>query len=213
MKTKYIYCALIAVCLNAFGQESEAPLPNSILKLNPIELAFSTFMIELEDFNKQGTKSTSFGIGATYSDRENYENEKVSGIKGEIIHRIYISPLAQRTSKKGRDYMLGIYGGLFIRGGYEQLEHDFYNYNTSDMDVNTRRGAWIFPGAMIGVARTFWDKLLVDVYLGAGIRAINVTHSNPNYNDNNYYYYYYHISPLDYGGVAPNMGIKVGLWL
>ena len=218
MKSKITLFTVLVLALTlsvAFGQDSvHQTIPNSIVKFLPIELAYSTFMIELEDFNKQGAKSTSFGIGATYSERTDYEDEKVSGIKGELIHRIYISPFSQRTSKKGRNYMLGIYGGLFVRGGYEKIESEFYfgNGATSTTDqTNTREGTWIFPGAMIGVARTYWDKLLVDLYVGAGVRAVNVDDSNPNFDD--FYGYYYHVSPLDYGGVAPNIGIKIGLWL
>ena len=215
MKSKITLFTVLALTLSvAFGQDPvHQTIPNSIVKFLPIELAYSTFMIELEDFNKQGTRSTSFGIGATYSERTDYEDEKVSGIKGELIHRIYISPFSQRTSKKGRNYMLGIYGGLFLRGGYEKIESDFNFWNgaTSTDQTNTREGTWIFPGAMIGVARTYWDKLLIDLYLGAGVRAVNVDDSNPNFD--HFYDYYYHVSPLDYGGVAPNIGVKMGLWL
>lgn len=212
MKSKIALITVLVLSVSSvFSQDSTKTeaIPNSIIKFLPFELISSTFMIEVEGFNKQGTRSTSFGIGATYSERTDFEEEKVSGVKGELIHRIYITPFSERTSKKGRDYMLGIYGGLFVRGGYEKIEHEFF-FSGGDQ-TNTREGTWVFPGAMIGVSRTYWDKLLVDLYLGAGIRVIDVSDSNREFQES--FYSYTHISPLDYGGVAPNIGIKIGLWL
>lgn len=223
---KYLFATVFLLSLtvnSAVGQsvsslssEDAAELPSTIIKFNPFELISSTFMMEVEKLSSSKSGSTSFGVGVTYAEMNDYESESVFGVKGELIQRIYFSPFSQRESKKGNSYLYGVYGGLFVRGGYEEIESEFYSYyddvnSRSVYETNVRSGYWVFPGALMGLSRTYFDKLLVDFYVGAGIRAISVKNTNSRYED--LYYYSYHISPLDYGGVAPNIGIKLGLWL
>lgn len=212
MKNLFTIATLIVVATTTLPAQDSLSNPRAIIKLNPIELFSSTFMMEYENIYKNGTKGLAFGLGATFNDRPDYGNERTVGLKGEIVTKTYFGGFKQKVSKKDRNYLLGIYGAFFLRGGYEESEREFYSYNPngSTMETNTRKGIWMFPGAMVGISRTYWDYLLVDVYIGAGVRITDVSNSNADFD---YYYYYNRISPLDYSGVSPNIGFKLGLLL
>ncbi len=69
-----------------------------------------------------------------------------------------------------------------------------------------------FPGVQLGVARTFWDILYIEGYIGGGVRYAFYEDSNPNFQqDDPYYSNYYDVSDAEYRGVAPNIGMKVGV--
>lgn len=205
--------------LPAFGQEQEERVfSQNILKIIPFELTSNTFMLELETLNKSLDRSISFGVGITYGPQ--YEGEEF-GIRGEVIRRFYIKGLSSSSSNRNQEpyiknkppYMRGVYAAFFARGGYHEATEAFYYYNQNNFSgnyqENTRSGGWFFPGVMIGAMRTYWDVLVVEAYVGAGIRMSSITNSNPRFEDS--YSYGRDVFDIGYRGVAPNLGIKIGL--
>ncbi len=204
---------LIAFCLVnlGFAQEADEDLiPKSVIKFIPFELTESTFMMEWEKIQADATQSWSVGLGLTAG--TTYDGER-SGFKAEVIKRWYLNSLKVIRPASGRDpFVRGIYGAVFVRGGYVEQQENYWYYDdfsgNSEERTNTRSGEWLFPGVMIGAVRSFWDVLQLELYVGAGVRFSNVEDSDPFYDE---YYNFIDVYNVGYHGVAPNIGAKIGI--
>ena len=209
---KYLYLLLV-LPFASNAQQDSIEISDRIIKVLPFAFISNTFMIEMESFNKDLDESLSLGLGLTSADM--YDGE-ILGFKGEITKRFYITGLSIYTPKRTdrNPYIRGIYAGVSLAGGYaEQTQNDGYWIDTSipgNSIENTKSGYFFFPGVTIGFVRSFWDVLFMEVYVGGGVRVAKYSNSNSMYDDNQNYYYE-DVNDYFYKGVAPKIGLNLGI--
>lgn len=196
----------------AQSEENEIPLPSRIIKMNPWEFIDNTFFIEVEKFNQQSNESWNFGLGLK-SGYDWYGGNEL-GAKLELAKRFYIKGLSAHVPKKDRSpYLVGVFAGFYLRGAYtyKEQEESLWDDGLQDYieETNERAVYSVFPGVLLGVTRTFWDILFIEGYVGGGVRYAFYEDSNPDFN--NYDEVYYDLAEEEYRGVAPNIGMKVGV--
>ena len=181
------------------GVETTPSKINSFFKFSPSELISSTFMVEWEKLNLEQAKSFAVGLGLTYI--EDSANEDAIGIKGELSRKIYLSGYNPKVAGK---YHSGLYLGYYLRGGYEYLNHISQGNGSYK-----HKGFWVFPGVMIGYSRILFDRLVVEGFIGGGLKYVEKQIRD----EYSYYQPVAHISPLDNAGVWGNVGLRIGLVL
>lgn len=209
-----LWACLLVITVHA-QEEDFIPLPNKIIKMNPWEFIDNTFFLEIEKFNPDQDESWNFGFGFK-TGYDWYGDEEIGG-KLELSKRFYLKGMEVHYPKKDRNpHVLGVFVGFFARGvfTYKGQEDFIWNETTQESvrQTNERTVISAFPGVQLGVARTFWDILYIEGYIGGGVRYAFYEDSNPNFQqDDPYYSNYYDVSDAEYRGVAPNIGMKVGV--
>lgn len=219
---------LVLSSVAGFSQQDESLIPPKVLfKISPQHFAINTLKVSAEFFNKDKNKSVSiFAYGRfdadTNSEPYYYGDARYKGLGGEIQYRKYISPIRAFTTRRNRNYLQGIYVGGYAQGASYANNGEFVNYsfdpNTkqyvqSTGTINESIGNW-GTGFTIGVHRTIWSVLFIDVYVGGGIQWSDIirTVTPPTSNNSDYYYYGGIISP-GYQGVMPKFGLLLGVAL
>ncbi|MEM6299297.1 MAG: hypothetical protein AAF740_11480 [Bacteroidota bacterium] len=188
-------------------------LRRNIFKLTPGDFFNSTFTVGLETLNKSRTRS--FNIHFNVRSGDTWEGD-ISGFGGEVSYRFYAGRgLVIQESKKGNRFIQGAYFAPFLRAGYLNREENFQQQvydpvtNTWDItDINDETEViYFFPGLYVGWQRTFWDLIYMDVFLGGGVRMSDVKYSDPRVEDR----WSDGILDVEYNGVAPRVGINLGI--
>lgn len=196
------------------AQNDSLKLPNRVIKMNPWEFIDQTFFLELEKYNDQANESWTFGLGLKTG--YNWQGDEMYGTKVELGKRYYLKGLSVHQPKKDRNpYLVGVFAGFYLRGIYTYKNQEEVFWDSSSQvgqnQTNERSIISVFPGVQIGVTRTFWDILYVEGYVGGGVRYAFVNDSNPDFANDLNYDSYYDVSDEEYRGVAPNIGMKVGV--
>lgn len=188
-------------------------LRRNIFKITPGDFFNSTFTAGLETMNKSYTRSLNLHFNLRSG--ENWEGD-IFGIGGEISYRLYAGRgLVIQESRRGNRFIQGAYFAPYLRGGYLTKQYD-PNQQVYDPVTNTWNPlgesnkteiTYFFPGIYVGWQRTFWDLIYMDVFLGGGVRMANVKHGTPLLNDN----WTDGIFDVEYNGVAPRLGINLGI--
>jgi hypothetical protein len=175
-------------------------VPRTTIKLSPLYFFANTFELGIEAFNADFTKSFNMDIGfrsgaSDYSDGE--------GFNAEIAYRKYVSPISLHT-RKTRQFYQGIYYSIFVMG--ETFNGERYDYSGSGNEETTRVNT-ISPGFTLGLQKTLWQTVFLDVYFGGGIK---LSDAEENVDD---YYYDVSITEPGYEGIFPKVGVKIGVGL
>ncbi len=192
-------------------EKESIPLVTNILKISTVAFLDETFELGYERFNKRHTGSwnVNFGIQGSNS---NSRNQKF-GFKYDLQYRAYPMGLGERYSKIGNLYRRGIYGGVFLRGEIIDKTYEFYHFDVSQnfgTDRTNEQEITAFnPGVLIGIQRTFFDIIYIDVFLGGGMRFVSIRNSDPLYDENQSIFR--DIYDDDYEGVVPRFGLSIGL--
>lgn len=222
MKTHSL--AFLLLCsFTAFGQsETELTPPRALFKVSPQHFTINTLKIGAEVFNKNRTKSYSVFVYGRF-DKDNsgsYSSESYRGLGGEFQYRKYLSPMKLYTSKRDKDYLRGVYAGAYLQGASysNDLVYVDYMYNNNGQYTTTQFrteesiGNW-GAGFMIGVQRTFWEMIYVDVYAGGGIQWSDVINLSPNTPVRAGYFEDGSITSPGYQGIMPKFGLTLGVTL
>lgn len=182
------------------------------LKISPIEFAQSRFQITYERYLND--RSSSFLIMPTVTLKDNSVESK-KGVEGMFQYRFFLSHLKKGQNKTLGMSNIGFFTGPYALGmiyneeyqrGYYFEARDEYIMGEFEKDVS---GAEI--GAIIGVQFDITPKLLLDFYVGGGIRYTDVTDSFDEVapNDRNYRESY-DVFDQEYTGVKPKLGLQLG---
>ena len=189
-----------------------------LFKMSPQDLVNNTLKVGGEFLNTLNSKSISvFLQGIANNTGGGYWNgHQYNGLVTEIIVRKYLLPIQERLNRKDLPYTHGIYFSGFLKGG--AYSGDFKGDDTSwDPVTNIRtstpyqfsfKAKNIAAGFMIGLQRMFWKTISLDVYMGAGYQASQVSYKgtiSSYYSSANYY------GKPDYSGVIPKFGVLIGL--
>ncbi len=194
----------------------ENPLiPRTVFKVSPQHFIESTLQLGVERFNATYSKSISVSVGLT---GQGTGNDSKRGLGGDVQYRKYLKPVAERTNRKGKSYTQGIYFGPFVGAGYFRVrEFDDggyfspytgqYVYN-SNPTVHDQIVHQVAGGFTFGVQRIFWDVIMVDVFMGGGVKLCAIDElPYPRAQ------HYYTLTDPGYSGIFPRIGVKVGIGL
>jgi hypothetical protein len=207
----FLFVLLCISCFTSSGQsanENELVLPKTVFKISPLHFFNSTFQFGTELFNTTQSRSLNIDIGVR-SNSQLYDD--VKGISAEIGYRKYVKPMTLRT-RKSRQFYQGIYYNFFVRGSYFEGFKEDYVYDpfsgggTYVSHKLTARS--IGPGFYMGLQKTIWEVVLMDIYVGGGIKISDI---NPS--DRGDFYYDDDLFDPGYEGIFPKIGIKFGIGL
>jgi hypothetical protein len=207
--------ALTFIGINLYAQEASSHFDKkNALKISPIEFGKAEFQATYERYFNE--RSSSISIMPSIILKDSY-SESQEGYQIMVQYRFYLSHLRKDEGNSifGM-HNLGFYAGFYgLALDYSKdYEQGYYNNTTMDyeMDQFTRSQTTYEGGALIGLQMDITKRIILDMYVGGGIRRTNLTDTiedNPNYTDN--YYYYFDVFDREYNGVKPRLGLQLGI--
>jgi hypothetical protein len=176
-------------------------MPRATVKLSPIYFFANTFELGIEAFNSDFNKSFNIDVGFRSGSLDYSDG---NGFSTEIAYRKYVAPMVLRT-RKTRHFYQGIYYSLFVRA--ETFKGELYYYSGSPADEGATRVNSIAPGFTLGLQKTLWQIVFMDVYFGGGIKMSDGGKPSDDY------YYDPGITEPGYEGIFPKVGVKIGVGL
>jgi len=225
MKTP-LFALLFLACIPVFSQDDEIlTAPRALFKVSPQNFAINTLKVGAEFFNKTRTKSYSaflYGRFDSNNDTQTYYfgDDFYKGLGGEFQYRKYLNGFKSYQTKRGKDFLQGIYVAGYLTGGTYSNKGEFiqysYNNNTGQQNsymvsVDDQVVNW-GTGFTIGVHRTLWRVLFIDAYIGGGIQWSDFNRKfNPSLPMS--YSSYSGITSPGYQGIMPKFGVSLGVAL
>lgn len=208
MKKLLLAFTYLSFTVGLFAQGDSEPgfkLPRYVIKISPLQFVVNTLELGIETFNPTYSKSFNLGLGLRTG--SNFYNDG-SGVNLELGYRKYAVPMKYRARGNRESYQ-GIYYSLFVRGEYFKGENNDYYY-TGFQDSYTEKTFAIVPGFTIGFQKTLWQVILLDAYVGGGIKFSDVEYLTAPPAG---YKPYYDIFDPGYSGIYPKIGVKIGIGL
>lgn len=179
------------------------------LKISPGEFTRAEFQIAYERYFKNRNSSISIMPSIILKDThdENIEGYQVMG-----QYRFYLTHLNAENKRNffglyNLGFYTGVYGlfqkynGEFIKGDWDNITQE---YIAKDYEKNIRAYE---GGALIGLQIDITRRIVIDFYLGGGIRKTDYTNT---YEEESEYALQYGIFEPEYTGVKPKLGFLVG---
>jgi len=225
MKTP-LFALLFLACIPVFSQDDEIlTAPRALFKVSPQNFAINTLKVGAEIFNKPRTKSYSLFLYGRFDSNNDtqpyyYGDEFYKGLGGEFQYRKYLTGFKSFQTKRGKDFLQGIYVAGYLTGGTYSNKGEFFR---SSYDFNTRQSTSYLvsvddqvinwgTGFTIGVHRTLWRVLFIDAYIGGGIQWSDFNRKfNPSLPMS--YSSYSGITSPGYQGIMPKFGVSLGVAL
>jgi hypothetical protein len=211
-----MFCAV-----QSHGQNTAPEIPLALFKISPQHALNNTLKIGVERFNRSHARSLVFYLSGTWQAHQGDVNYRYSytGLGGELQYRKYITPMQNFTSRRNRIFAQGIYWTGFAQGaGFTEaskFQNTHYDPNTgirTVLGINEYR-KHITNGALgfgIGIQRTLWKVIFVDVYVGGGVQVAATTFSKQTHDLPDYVGF---PGDAEYDGIIPKMGIQLALAL
>lgn len=209
---KILLFIMLALPAFLFGQSEHFSNKNAI-KISPVEFGQAEFEMAYERYF--GDRSTSITISPSVMLKEN-NSETIEGFQIMGQYRIFLSHLrSDEGSVLLGFHNIGLYTGLYAQ--YQDYKED-YKYSWWNMETNeqfesefTKEVTAMEGGAIIGVQVDITKRILVDFYVGGGIRYTDFTDSKEGVVDDMYYYEEYGVFDPEYKGVKPRIGFQLGI--
>lgn len=207
---------LIPVLIFAFSfcqaQDGDAYL-NNVIKINPFLFGRSEFQVSYERYFNN--RKSSIVLMPSYILRKTREND-VEGWQMMGQYRFYLTHYRKDKRKTWLNiYNYGFYGGVyalyldydeaFSRGVYDPVTFE-YNYNTYERSIQSYEG-----GAMLGLQMDITRRIVLDFFIGGGLRKSAVDDSYLDVVEEQEYYGDYSIFDFAYTGVKPRAGLMLGI--
>lgn len=208
MKKILLVIACFSVGIAVFAQddsESGFKLPRTFLKISPLQFVANTLELGIEAFNPTYSKSFNFSFGFRSGSNDYYDG---NGASVELAYRKYAAPMKYRVRGNRESYQ-GIYYSFFVRGEYFKGEDE--DYYSGFPETYMQEIFSIAPGFTIGFQKTLWQIIMLDAYVGGGVKFSDVQYltTSPPVD----YEPYYGILDPGYSGIFPKIGVKIGIGL
>ncbi|MDF1697995.1 MAG: hypothetical protein P1U56_19260 [Saprospiraceae bacterium] len=210
---KYISTIIaLFMCFSGFGQSDHFSNRNA-LKISPVEFGKAQFEVSYEHYF--GDRSSSFSISPSVILKENNQ-ESIEGFQIGAQYRFYLSHVRKDERRVFLGFHnIGLYTGLY--GQYLDYKED-YQYMWYDnqqgepmsgeftKDVTAMEG-----GAIIGVQIDITNRILLDFFVGGGIRYSDYVDTREAVVNPGDYYNEPGIFDPEYQGVKPKIGFQLGI--
>ena len=210
---KYFFIILVSfLCFNnSYSQDSDFFKYNNAIKISPIEFGSAEFKMSYEHYF--GVRKSSISIIPSVILKDNFDESK-SGVQVMGQYRVFLSHLRSDEGKS----ILGFYNIAFYGGVYslylnqnEDYRYGVHNPVTNEYDnLEFHKDITAFEGgALVGMQVDITNRIVLDMYVGGGIRQTDLvdtrdeTETQPDY-------YYYGVFDPEYKGVKPNLGLQIG---
>ncbi len=202
---------LIVPLTSGYSQNSDKVKDyRSVVKLSPIQLGSSTFQLNFEQYFKD--RKYSLLLSPALLLREN-GNETLLGFKGNIQYRFYLNHLTKPKNRTWGMHNIGFYVGPYIEYLYAKEDYvgGYYDEATNEYisSVYTKEVKSIQGGAITGLQLDIFPRLVLDLFLGGGIKYADVNDSLKPLAEGEYYEDY-SILEREYTGVLPKAGLQIG---
>jgi hypothetical protein len=184
-------------------------MPRSLIKISPFQFFANTLELGVESFNASYSRSFQATVG--FRTGSGFYDEG-KGIHLEFAYRKFVTPMELRN-RRSNDFYQGIYYSFYAGTSYfegENTSYSYYDPNTGQVLMSQYSATIVSltPGFTLGLERTFWRVVILDVYVGGGIRL-----SKADYSGSNYDIYDSDVFDPAYDGIYPKIGAKIGVKL
>ena len=221
-----VLLSILSIAVLGQSEEISAP-PRALFKLVPQNFLENTLKVGFEVFNKNRSKSYSLYLYGRLDNDNNakqpnyYGDYYYKGLGGEFQYRKYISPIKSYTTRRGKNYLQGIYVSGYLQGACYLNNGDFifssYDSNTGQLSqtlITINESIYnVGTGFAIGVHRTLWNVLFFDAYVGGGVQWSDVNRTTSPSIPASGYPGYYDITDPGYEGIMPKFGLQLGIAL
>jgi hypothetical protein len=214
MKTKCVLFAM-AMATTLAAQEQKTLSSRTVFKLSPQHFFVSTLQIGTERFNHDFTRSWNVSVGVRSQGSDRTHSTVIRGAEVDLQYRRYVRPMQPYTSRKNRTYLQGVYIGPFVNGGYFNVddEHLFMNWGMGGPNWqghgNVYNSLQFAGGFTIGMQRTFWDVIVLDVFAGGGVRHSSIDMVSNRFDDQPMH----SLTWPGFSGIFPRIGFNIGIAL
>lgn len=210
---KYIIVLLvISTSLQSQSQDKIFTYNNAI-KINPAGFRNAEFQVTYERYFQDRKSSISIIPSYILEESNGFSKQGWQFMSQYKFYLNHFNKLKRETFLGAHNY--GFYSGLY--GLYQDFEEDYMaSYYVAKTDVwetstFTKRIKASEGGAIIGIQIDVTERILIDYYVGGGLRfsKINDTYQDVENPDN--YYETYSVLDPEYKGVKPTMGMTLGI--
>ncbi len=184
------------------------------IKISPVEFSKAEFQLSYERY--LGDRSSSIVISPSFILKENSFESK-EGFQIEAQYRFYLSHLRSDSRSVFLGFHnIGLYTGLYARYLDYQEDYQFMWYDnessTSFSEEFTKDISATEGGAIIGVQIDITRRILLDFFVGGGIRYTDFTDTKEEVVGQEYFYEEYGVFDPEYKGVKPRLGFQIGVF-
>ena len=178
----------------------------NVLRLSPFELSRGEFQVGYERYNAHRDQSLVINPSIIKLSKG---TESRDGAQLMVQYRFYLSQLQRETSETLYMFNVGFYAAPYILGiSYkERYEIGVYDPISFEQDYEVVEEAInaIEGGALLGIQLDITKRIVLDFFVGGGIRESNVSTNNTEGRNE------YGILDLGYTGVKPRIGFQMGI--
>ena len=213
MKKLLLVFISIFFLYNSYAQ-NDIPVvyKENAIKISPFEFGRAEFQLSYERYFNN--RKSSISIVPSIFLRDN-EAEKASGWQLMSQYRFYLTHYNGEADRIFLGlYNVGFYTGIyglyldysedFVQGYYDPLTSE-YEMQTYNKTVNSFEA-----GPLLGVQIDITKRILIDFFVGGGIRWSDYTNS---YTDEIENYGSFGVFDAEYTGVKPKLGFAIGITL
>jgi len=193
------------------SQESQFKYDNAI-KLNPPRFAASEFQLLYEHYFND--RKSSITLAPSFILEDNNDQSK-EGWQIMAQYRFYLTHFnkSQKNTFLGMEnygFYTGLYGlhldysSNYLRGYYDPITSQMIT-EEYHKDVSSQEG-----GAIIGIQIDITKRILLDFYVGGGVRYTTIDDSIEDSGYPNEWYDTYNVFDPEYKGVKPTFGLLIG---
>jgi len=212
----YVALAALVVATTLPAQEQKTLPSRTLLKLSPQHFIVSTLQIGTERFSRDFSRSWNLAVGVRNQGGSRSYSMQVRGAEIDFQYRKYVRPMQPFTSRKNRSYLQGVYVGPFVNGGIFSVDDEYF-WLSSDMHGNPQwRGSGnkynsrqVGGGFTIGLQRTFWDVITLDVFAGGGLRYSHINIVSDQFSNE----IFTTVTGPGFSGIFPRIGFNIGITL
>jgi hypothetical protein len=202
------------------------PPDKYVISIYPVRLFEGTLQLSIERVLNRGN-SIELSAMATYASKEGianyylsnqslqyfsavendyvyYESENISGLGGSLAWRNYLLPRskAEYAAPKGLYVAPNVMYRRLALSGFDQV----YNEEEEQMElIEVTENLNVFSGGFnVGWQFVFWKAITADVYVGGMLRLSK-------YEGDDKFTKYSQLKNIDFSGVMPNFGVKIGI--
>jgi hypothetical protein len=202
--------SLFLVC-STFAQD---PYPyKNALKISPIEFAQSKFQVTYERYIKNRSQSILL-IPAVIMEEDGRDTKQ--GVEAMLQYRFFLTNLRKGVNKSLGFYNIGFYAGPYALGLLYQEDYvrDIYDpiKGVTEVIEFEKEVQSLEGGVVLGVQFDITSRILLDIFVGGGVRQSDVTDTFEafDYPDGYYYEPIYQVFDREYTGVKPKLGLQLG---
>lgn len=199
----------------SFGQENTNHFANqNALKFSPFALGNATFQVSYERFFSN--RKSSLLIAPSVIIKETNDQSK-TGWEMMSQYRYFLTHTRKDQQKTflgvhNYGFYTGVYGLFFVSTEDYQVNYWDNTDGSQKNEMATKEVDAIEGGVLLGIQVDITPRILIDFFVGGGIRNTDVMDSflddNP---PTDYYYNDYGVFDPEYKGVKPKLGLLIGI--